>query len=82
MFVNKEALEKPFKKHQIYSIIHFAGKKSVEESVGDPLKYYKNNFIDIYNLIEVCLIYKVNNFIFSSSLLSMEIEMKVPMKMI
>ena len=65
--VNKEALEEPFKKHQIYAIIHFAGKKSVEESVGDPLKYYENNFIGTFNLIELCLKYKVYNFIFSSS---------------
>ena len=65
--VNKEALEEPFKKHQIYAIIHFAGKKSVEESVSDPLKYYENNFIGTYNLIELCLKYKVENFVFSSS---------------
>ena len=64
---DKMALEEVFKNHQIYAIIHFAGKKSVEESVVDPLKYYENNFVGTLNLIELCLKYKVNNFIFSSS---------------
>ena len=64
---DKNALEEPFKKHEIYSVIHFAGKKSVNESIEKPLFYYENNFIGTFNLIEVCLKYKVNNFIFSSS---------------
>lgn len=64
---DKLSLEEVFKKYQFYSIIHFAGKKSVEESVVDPLKYYENNFVGTLNLIELCLKYKVNNFIFSSS---------------
>lgn len=64
---NKDALEQVFKNHQIYAIIHFAGKKSVEESICEPLKYYENNFIGTFNLIELCLKYKINNFIFSSS---------------
>ena len=64
---DKKALEEPFKKHEIYSVIHFAGKKSVNESIEKPLFYYENNFIGTFNLIEVCLKYKVNNFIFSSS---------------
>ena len=65
--VNKKALEEPFKKHEIDSVIHFAGKKAVGESVENPLLYYENNFIGTFNLIELCLKYKVNNFIFSSS---------------
>ena len=60
-------LEEPFKKHKIDAIIHFAGKKSVNESLDKPLFYYENNFIGTFNLIEICLKYKVNNFIFSSS---------------
>jgi len=60
-------LEEPFKKHKFYAVIHFAGKKSVNESIEKPLFYYENNFIGTFNLIELCLKYKVNNFIFSSS---------------
>ena len=64
---DKSLLEKPFQDHNIYAVIHFAGKKSVNESIDKPLYYYENNFIGTYNLIEMCLKYKVNNFIFSSS---------------
>jgi UDP-glucose 4-epimerase len=64
---DKNLLEEPFKKHQFYSVIHFAGKKSVNESIDKPLFYYENNFIGSFNLINLCLKYKVNNFIFSSS---------------
>ena len=64
---DKISLEEPFKKHKFYAIIHFAGKKSVNESIEKPLFYYENNFIGTFNLIELCLKYEVNNFIFSSS---------------
>ena len=64
---DKISLEKIFKNHQFYAIIHFAGKKSVEESIYAPLKYYENNFVGTLNLIDLCLKYNVNNFIFSSS---------------
>ena len=64
---DKKALEEPFKNHNIYAVIHFAGKKSVNESIAKPLYYNENNFIGTFNLIEMCIKYKVNNFIFSSS---------------
>ena len=64
---DKISLEVPFKEHKFYAVIHFAGKKSVNESIEKPLFYYENNFIGTFNLIELCLKFKVNNFIFSSS---------------
>ena len=57
--VDKKSLEEIFEKHEIYAIIHFTGKKSVEESVAEPLKYYENNFIGTFNLIELYIKYKV-----------------------
>jgi UDP-glucose 4-epimerase len=60
-------LEKVFQNENYHAIIHFAGKKSVAESQKDPLLYYRNNVIGSLNLIELCLKYNVNNFIFSST---------------
>ena len=40
---DKKALNKVFKKYKIDSVIHFAGLKSVGESVQNPLEYYDNN---------------------------------------
>ena len=36
-------LEEVFEKHKIDSVLHFAGLKSVNESVSQPLEYYNNN---------------------------------------
>ncbi len=58
---DKISLEVPFKEHKFYAVIHFAGKKSVNESIEKPLFYYENNFIGTFNLIELCLRYKVNS---------------------
>ena len=51
--VDKKSLEVIFEKQEIYAVIHFAGKKSIEESLEEPLKYYENNFIGTFNLIEL-----------------------------
>lgn len=65
---DKNALERIFEENKdIYAVIHFAGYKAVGESVKEPLKYYKNNMISTFNLIEVMNKYNCKNFIFSSS---------------
>lgn len=39
------------KHHDITGVIHFAAFKAVGESVQNPLKYYRNNFYSLINLI-------------------------------
>ncbi len=63
----EEAVESLFKTHSIDAVIHFAGLKSVGESVEKPLNYYSNNMISTLNLAKMCLKYGVNRFVFSSS---------------
>lgn len=60
-------LDSVFKKHQIDTVLHFAGKKSVAESVALPLLYYKNNLLGLVNLLQCMGNHKVNNLVFSSS---------------
>ena len=50
----------------ITGVIHFAAHKAVGESVDQPLKYYKNNFYSLINLLEGYADKPVN-FVFSSS---------------
>jgi UDP-glucose 4-epimerase len=50
----------------ISGIIHFAAFKAVGESVREPLKYYRNNFFSMINLLEAYY-GKPLNFVFSSS---------------
>ena len=48
-------------------IIHLAGYKAVGESIKKPILYYENNLISTLNLLKIMEIYKIKNFIFSSS---------------
>ena len=57
-----------FEKHQdISGIIHFAASKAVGESVENPLLYYENNLSTLIYLLQACINYTIENFIFSSS---------------
>lgn len=64
---NKDELDIIFKENKIESILHFAGYKAVGESVGVPLKYYRNNLLGTIALAECALEYNIPKFIFSSS---------------
>ena len=50
----------------ISGVIHFAAHKAVGESVQAPLKYYRNNFFSLMNLLTAFAGRQVN-FVFSSS---------------
>jgi len=50
----------------ITGVIHFAANKAVGESVEEPLKYYRNNFFSLVNLLNAYKGKEVN-FVFSSS---------------
>jgi UDP-glucose 4-epimerase len=53
--------------HEIDTIVHFAAKIVVPESVADPLLYYLNNTAKLRNLLECAVKRKVKHFIFSST---------------
>ena len=65
--LNLTRLEEVFSKHKFDGVIHFAGLKSVSESIKNPMMYYKNNVQGTLNLLQMMEKYNVNNFIFSSS---------------
>ena len=64
---NKAALSAVFAEHKIDAAIHFAGLKSVGESVAKPLEYYDNNVYGTVVLAEVMAEHEVYNLVFSSS---------------
>jgi len=65
---DKEDIELIFKKEKnIFGVIHFAAYKSVEESVRNPKKYYKNNIGSLEVILGCMHKYNVNNIVFSSS---------------
>ena len=55
------------REHRVQAIMHFAGSVVVPESVGDPLKYYRNNTAASRSLLESAVAERVPHFIFSST---------------
>jgi UDP-glucose 4-epimerase len=60
-------LEKILSSQKFEAVIHFAGSVVVPESVSNPLKYYLNNTINSFKLMNACVKHGVNKFIFSST---------------
>jgi len=56
-----------FRSHEIAAVIHFAGLKSVRESVESPLSYYETNVYGTVVLAGVMAEFGCRNIIFSSS---------------
>ena len=64
---DEKVLQDIFDNEKIDSCIHFAGLKSVGESVSKPLEYYENNISGTLNLLSVMRKNGCKNIIFSSS---------------
>ena len=65
--LDKNLMQNIFDRNKIESVIHFAGLKSVNDSVNYPERYHINNVIGSKNLIDLVKYYDVKKFIFSSS---------------
>jgi UDP-glucose 4-epimerase len=65
--LNNNDLENIFKKEKIDLCIHFAGLKSVSESINVPIQYYENNVLGTINLLNIMNKYNCKKIIFSSS---------------
>lgn len=65
--LNRNALKDIFSQHKITDVIHFAGLKSVGESVRKPIEYYKNNVTGTLVLLDEMISAGIDSLIFSSS---------------
>jgi UDP-glucose 4-epimerase len=64
---DKEFLDSVMKDFCPDAVMHFAAFIRVEESVAQPLRYYRNNTVNTLNLLEVVKENNINKFIFSST---------------
>lgn len=64
---DSELISKIIQAHKIETVMHFAARTIVPESVHDPIKYYKNNTANTLNLLDCCQVNAVKHFIFSST---------------
>ncbi len=65
--LDEQACEDLFNKYSIDAIIHFAAYKYVNESVNEPLRYYKNNFHSVLNVLIQMKKHRIPYLVFSSS---------------
>ncbi|PKF60898.1 UDP-glucose 4-epimerase GalE [Psychromonas sp. psych-6C06] len=65
--LDKAFLDDVFSKHEIQSVVHFAGLKAVGESVVKPILYYQNNVQGTLTLLDAMADAGVFNLVFSSS---------------
>ncbi len=64
---NVDKVHEIFRQHAIHAVVHFAGLKSVAESVEQPLAYYQNNINGTLALCDAMQANGVRNLVFSSS---------------
>lgn len=75
---DKEALRKVVRSFKPDAVMHFAAYIQVDESVREPLKYYRNNTVNTINLLETLVEEGVRKFIFSSTAATYGIPEKIP----
>jgi UDP-glucose 4-epimerase len=64
---NHALLERTIKDFSPAAVIHFAAFIQVEESVREPLKYYRNNVANSLTLLDVLKRNGISNFVYSST---------------
>ena len=77
---DEKALRNVFDNEKITDIIHFAGLKSVAESVAKPDLYQDNNVNGTKMILKLMKEYKIHNIVFSSSATVYGVPDHVPLK--
>lgn len=76
--LDTDFLDAVFRDYQPDAVMHFAALIQVEESVREPLKYYRNNIVNTMNLLDVMKKNKKTNLIFSSTAAVYGVPEKIP----
>ncbi len=62
-----DGLSAVFQQHDVKEVIHFAGAVRVDQSLKDPLTYYRTNTAQTLSLVEACVANGVERIVFSST---------------
>jgi UDP-glucose 4-epimerase len=77
---NRALIKEVLKSFRPDAVIHFAASIQVEESVREPLKYYRNNVINTINLLDAMVANNVKYLIYSSTAAVYGIPEEMPVK--
>jgi UDP-glucose 4-epimerase len=75
---NRSLLDSIFSSYPIEAVIHFAAFAYVGESVENPAKYYANNLMGTFNLLEAMRAASVSKIVFSSTCATYGIPQNIP----
>ena len=64
---DSELVARTLDEHGVATVMHFAARTIVPESVADPLRYYRNNTCATRNLLESCVAAGIDQIVFSST---------------
>ena len=64
---DRAVLQRVFERHRPAAVVHFAAKCYVGESVSEPSKYYRENVIHTWNLLEAMRAARCRDIVFSST---------------
>ena len=64
---DRQHLDRVFKTYEIEAVMHFAGLKSVSESITEPISYFSVNTVGTMTLLEIMLANNCFKIVFSSS---------------
>ncbi|MBP5229764.1 MAG: SDR family NAD(P)-dependent oxidoreductase [Bacteroidales bacterium] len=62
-----EGLEKIFRKEKFDKVCNLAAQAGVRYSFENPVSYIKSNLIGFFNILELCVTYKVKHLVYASS---------------
>jgi UDP-glucose 4-epimerase len=64
---DRTVLDHTFATYPVSAVIHLAASTLIQDSLADPKAYYRNNVINTQTLIDACLDYGVDRFVFAST---------------
>lgn len=75
---DRPLLDHLFSTRNISAVMHFAAYAYVGESVSEPAKYYRNNFVGTLTLLEAMVAASIKQFVFSSTCATYGVPTAVP----
>ena len=76
---DRAAVEETFRTYDVRAVVHFAGSAYVRESFENPSKYFENNVVNTFNLLEAMRGAGVETIVFSSTCATYGIPSKLPL---
>jgi len=75
---DRELIDKTLADGKFDAVMHFAAHLDVNESVREPLRYYRNNVTNTISLLELARRHDIGNMVFSSSCATYGVPPAVP----